>query len=400
MKKAICLILVLVMALSLCACGGSGTSTAAATTAQPAATQNTSTNASDAPAAITAEANSSVEYPTLKLTVSDYNVANSGPGQATQMACDYITQASGGKITFDVYLGGTLMEASDSFSGTASGLADITYYMCGLTSGVQTAGEMFTQVFYRPMPQIDGLTEIIRDSYDQIPELQKELESQGLHALTEFSAPVAYMAFSDDTAMSVKSPADLKGKIIQASSAYLIDAYQQNGISGLAMGPADWYSNFERGVCDALVLNLPCYNDFGLLELIKSYLWCGEYGGYASGCSDYLVNLDTWNSLDDNVKALITEGFTKAADWCVARDYATEKKVAATEFTTKDVQVLSDDEMKPFYDISLQSYDLWKKDVDAKGYDADTIFKTYDSIIEKYMSTYTPAADAPKAPTT
>lgn len=153
-KRIVCILLVLVFALSLCACGGtSGSSTAKTPPATPGDSQlDTSTNKGDSPEAITAEQGDANEYPEIHLTVSDYNVANSGPGQATQMACDYITEASGGQITFDVYLGGTLCEASDSFAQTADGLADITYYMCGLTSGVQSVGEMFTQVFHRQMP--------------------------------------------------------------------------------------------------------------------------------------------------------------------------------------------------------------------------------------------------------
>lgn len=388
-KRIICIVLALALALCLCACGGGST-----TNDTPAATPTPAedTNKGNTPDAITpAETDSTEEYPETHLIVSDYNVATSGPGQATQMACDYITEASGGKITFDVYLGGTLCEASDAFAGTADGLADITYYMCGLTSGVQTVGEMFTQVFHRQMPQMDGITEIIRETYNQVPAFQEELEKQGLHALTEFASPHSYVAFASDKANSINTPDDMKGLIIQASSAYLIASYQDFGITGLAMGPADWYSNFERGVCDALVLNLPCYNDFGMLELIKSYLWFGddeEVGGYSSGAATYLINLDKWNSLPDNVKALVQEGFEKAADWCVARDIETERAVAETEFAEKEVHHITGDNLEAFHAIAFNTIEKWKAAVDKTGYDGAAIFDQYNAIIDDYMANH------------
>lgn len=388
-KRIICIALALALALCLCACGGSGTTTPATDTNDNSATD---TNKGNTPEAITpAEEGNADEYPEMKLVVADYNVATSGPGQATQMACDYITEASGGKITFDVYIGGTLCESSDSFASTADGLADITYYMCGLTSGVQTVGEMFTQVFHREMPQMDGITEIIRQTYEQVPAFQEELEKQGLHCLTAFASPHSYVAFASDKAMNINTPDDMKGLIVQASSAYLIASYQDYGITGLAMGPADWYSNFERGVCDALVLNLPCYNDFGMLELIESYLWFGDredVGGYSSGAATYLINNNTWQSMPDNVKALVQEGFEKAADWCVARDIETESAVAETEFATKQVHKITGDALEAFHGIALNTIEKWKVDVEKVGYDGAAIFEQYNAIIDEYMANH------------
>ena len=390
MKKIIALLLVVVLCCSMFAACGKTESAAPAAPAAPA--QDTSTNLGDTPDAIAPDADvvaNADEYPEIHLIVNDYNVANSGPGQATQMACDYITEASGGKITFDVYLGGTLCEAGDSFSGTATGLADITYYMSGLTSGVQTVGEMFTQVYHRAMPQVTGITEIIRKTFEEVPAFQDELQKQGLYCLTAYSTPHSYMAFGSEKGMNVRTPADLKGIIIQASSAYLIESYNDYGITSLAMGPADWYSNLERGVCDALVLNMPCYSDFGMMELIKSYVWFGEReagGGYSSGAATYLMNYEKWSSLPENVQALIVEGFTKAADWCVERDLATETELIKSEFSTKPVNYITDEECEAFYELALNTISKWKVAAANAGYDGEAIFAQYNAIIDEYWA--------------
>ena len=84
------------------------------------------------------EAPEGYEWPELKLTVNDYNVPGSGPALATQLACNFIEGVTDGKIKCDVYLGGTLVEATDSFAACAEGLCDITFYLYTLNSGVST----------------------------------------------------------------------------------------------------------------------------------------------------------------------------------------------------------------------------------------------------------------------
>ena len=375
--KTICAALAFVMCLGLAACGGSPDS------AQPQTTPAPSAGASDAPAANTDAADSAEEYPEMTIIIADYNVANSGPGIGTQMAADYIEEKSGGRITCETYIGGTLMEATDTVSGLSDGVADISYYMIGLVSGIQPVGEILTQQFYREFPDMLGNTEIIRQAFETIPEFQEELISQGVYCLTAVSSPESYMAFKDDTAHSINGVDGLRGKIIHNTSTYVIQAYQNAGVSAMAMGPADWYSNFERGVCDALTLNLPCYNDFGITELIGSYLTFGdnELGGSA-GASSYLVNYEKWSGWPENVRELVKEGFTVAADSMVQRDYDVETQFKADHWTADNVHNIPSADMQSFYDVALDSISLWKEAVSSKGYDADSIFNAYDAIID------------------
>ena len=395
MKKILCIVLALVLVVGLCACGGKTAAepaAPAAPAAEPASNLDTSTNLGDAPEAIQAEEDTTVEYPEMTLTIADYNTANSGPGQATQMAADYITEASGGKIKCDVYLGGTLMESMDTPSGIADGIADISYYMIGLVSGIQPVGEILTQNFFRQWPQIQGNTACLRRVFEEVPAFQEELAKQGLYAVTELTSPGSFMVFTDDTAKDINTPDDLKGKIVMASSAYLVKNYNDNyGVSGMGMGPADWYSNFERGVCDALVINLPAFKDFGIDELIKSYVTFGDNGSLSAGGALYIANLERWNSFDPNVQALIKEAFVKAADWCVARDFESEnamKEIEWAEDSGKVVHSIPESEMGPWYELAGKTVELWKAAVKEQGIDADAIFEQYSAVIDDYMKDY------------
>lgn len=379
--KTICAALALAMCFGLAACGGSPAP--AGTTPAPSSGQTGTP--SDAPS--DGSASSGEEYPEMTIVIADYNVANSGPGIGTQMAADYIEEKSGGKIKCETYIGGTLMESTDTVSGLADGIADISYYMIGLVAGIQPVGEILTQQFYREFPDMLGNTEIIREAFETIPEFQEELISQGVYCLTAVSSPESYMVFRDNTANSINSVEGLKGKIIMNTSTYVIQAYQNAGVSAMSMGPADWYSNFERGVCDALTLNLPCYNDFGITELIGSYLTFGdnELGGSA-GASSYLVNYEKWSSWPENVQELVMEGFTVAADYMVGRDYDVETQFKADHWTDDNTHNIPSADMQSFYDVALDSISLWKEAVNSKGYDADSIFNAYDAIVASHTS--------------
>lgn len=375
--KTICAALALAMCFGLAACGGSP----APADTTPAPSSGQTGTPSDG------SASSGEEYPEMTIVIADYNVANSGPAIGTQRAVDYIEEKSGGRIRCETYIGGTLMEATDTVSGLADGVADISYYMVGLVSGIQPVGELLTQQFYREFPDMLGNTEIIREAFATIPEFQDELISQGVYCIDAVSSPESYIVFRDNTANSINSAGDLKGKILMETSTYVIQSWQGIGVSAMAMGPADWYSNFERGVCDALNLNLPCYNDFGITELIGSYLTFGDNElGKSAGASSYLVNYEKWSSWPENVQKLVTEAFNNACDYMVQRDYEVETQYKTDHWTAENTHNIPSSDMQSFYEVSLGSISLWKDAVNAKGYDADAIFNAYDAIVASHTS--------------
>lgn len=331
-----------------------------------------------------------IEYPDMTLTVNDYNVMNSGPAQGTQIACDYITEKSGGKIKFDIYYGGTLIEAVDTFANTADGMADISYYMVGLTTGVMEVGALLASLYWREFPEIQGLTEISRLAFERVPEFQDELNKQGVQCIASSTSPGTLMVFRDPKkADTINTPDDLKGMVVQTGGEAGAIVYQKHGITPLIMGPADWYQNFERGVVDGLALNLPCFKDFGIKELIGSYLLFGDGKYIGSGASLYLANLDKWNSLDEDTQALLKEGFRFGEDFCVEYDYTTQEEVAEEEYAVKPVHQIPEEEMGPWYDLAMETIDIWKENVTKKtDYDPEAVFEAYNKIIDEVMENY------------
>ena len=395
MKKTLCIILALMMVVSLLAgCGDTAPADPAAP-AEPAEPANQNENsASNVLENIEVDTNTSVvlpegyEWPELTIVVNDYNPMNSGPAIGTQLACDHIEEVSGGKIKCEVYYGGTLIESTDSFAGTAEGLADITYYIYTLNSGVSTLHNLFCGMYTREMPDVLGIFECINSTLDAVPEFREEFAKQGLYELACGPTTGSVFEFNDaELGMSVKTPSDLAGHLIQASG-YNIEAWAAYGVSGMSMGPADWYSNLERGVCDALSMNLPGVNDFGLTDVTNCYLTFGDtYNGLYNSAAGYFANLEKWNSWDPQVQALVKEGFYLGAKATAEADAVRAISTLDSEIAAgKKVNTIAPEDMGPWYEMAQVAYEAWAEDVAKLGYDPEALYNGYMEVVDAYMA--------------
>ena len=384
MKKRItCIVLVLVLVCALfTACGGSK----APASSEPAASASTPAAGSTADAASKVdmdttseiEVDDTYEWPEMTLIVNDYNVANSGPAVATQLACDHIEEVSGGKIKCDVYYGGTLMESTDSFAGTAEGMADITFYLYTLNSGVSVLHNLFCAYYTREMPDMLGMFDCINNTLDAVPAFREEFTAQNLYELCSTPTSASRFQFNDaDLCMTIKTPDDLKGHLIQ-SSGYNTPAWANHGVSGMAMPPSEWYTNLERGVVDALTMNLPGCRDFGLTDITNAYMSFGNNGGLYNSASGYFANLDAWNSWDPEVQDLVVEAFRLGAKYNCELDNTRLWDVWDAEMAAGKLDNHIDEaDMQPWYDLGAETIELWKADVNALGVDADAVYDGY-----------------------
>lgn len=65
------------------------------------------------------------DLPEIKLSITQSESPSSSFGQAAQVFADYVTEASKGKITFDMYWSSSLMGPTEVPDGLASGLVDL-----------------------------------------------------------------------------------------------------------------------------------------------------------------------------------------------------------------------------------------------------------------------------------
>jgi TRAP-type C4-dicarboxylate transport system substrate-binding protein len=369
MKKrrwVLCAALLLTVGL-LSACGGSSNNEAVSDEGDGAET--TADAAADANAA-----------PEFTLSFASYNPQDSNISKFEVEAIKRIEEQSNGRIKIDAYWNGTLLDAMDTWSGTASGLADISYYYITLSSGVQTVGEVFTQYYAYKAPDMVNTLTGFRQVLDTIPEIRQEAEAANLYILDVLGPSGACYIMTKDVA--VQKPEDMRGMTVMAQGRYS-DVLQSVGASGVSLPPSDWYTSLERGVVDALTMNWSGVRNFGLEELGKTYVTFGDNGGLYCGGQAYLVNLDTWNGMPSDLQQIVVDGFRWADDQLAAYDQEDSKQVMADQIAEgKTVYHVEEADMGPWYALAQQAADLWIEDCNAKGYDGRAIWDKFVSIME------------------
>jgi len=378
--KLIALLLALAMLFTLTACGNTNApAEAPAQEPAPADALTAETPKEEKPA----EAEKPAE-PEFILTFSDYNQENGNIGDWEKAAMAKIEEDSNGRIKFEPYFNGTMLEAMDTWSGTAQGMADISYYFITLSTGVQSVGEVFTQyyTFTAPTTPLDVLHGF-RQVLETIPEIQTEANAANLTILDVCPTTGSVYCFNKE--QNISSPADLKGMILQAQGHYT-DALATVGASGESLYPSDWYTSLERGVVDALTMNWAGIGDMGFDGISESYLTFGENGGaYAGGCA-YIMNLDTWNAMPEDLQQILKDGFQWLNENLVAADTEDSDAVREREIAAgKTIVNVPESEMQPWYDLAQISVDMWMDDCKAAGFDnVEEIYNTYVDIMKSF----------------
>jgi TRAP-type C4-dicarboxylate transport system substrate-binding protein len=319
--------------------------------------------------------------PEYTFTFANYNPEENQIGKFEKEAFAYIESESGGRIKIDPYWNGTLLEAGDTWAGTGEGLADISFYYITLTPGVQSVGEIFTQYYTYKAPNMVDTLKGYRQVLEGIPEIQEEANAANLEILDVLAPSGGVYAMTKDH--DLKVPADMKGMTVMAQGRYN-DVLPSVGASGVSLPPSDWYTSLERGVIDALSMNWSGMRAFGIEELADYYVSFGDNGGLYCGGQAYLMNLDKWKALPEDLQKIVKDGFRLGNDGLAAYDsedsVTVAEEIAATD--GKVVHHVDEANMGPWYELAQQSADLWIADITKKGYDGKAVWEKFTSIME------------------
>lgn len=381
MKKCLSLVMALslILMLLLTGCGGDQTAPAPAASSAPAQSQTPADTAAE-----TGDYDWGDEKYDFIFASSDTETA--GPSVGTKRAIEYISEKSGGHITITPYFN-TLIESGDLVDGVCSGTADIVYVTPTLYTGIFQVMRIVAQTFTREMPNPAGINVITREAVDTMPVFQQEAEAMGCHIVDLTVTPGIIFGCHGDDAAKINTPADLKGYVVAATGNFGL-ACEAYGASSIATGPADWYTNFERGLVGVHAASWAIANDFGLKDVFDSYVTFGSCG-LGTTPQTCLFNLDKWNSLPEYVQQLIVEGFRYGYDYTAENNEQNEARVAAEEKEAgKLINDIAREDMEPWYEMADISMEYWAKDAEAAGYDAQQILSDYNAIIDGYFASH------------
>lgn len=310
MKKLIATGLALTMAASLAACGGS-----ASTASSAAAESNSTADAtSSAEAAGNPDGWSGNDY---VLTWNEVNGEDYGATVGAHAFADKIAELSGGHITVELYINGTLGGEAESMQGIQMGTLDI--FRGNASSlpnyGAEIIGSTGLPYVFKDMAQFEAVAES-----DLGQELLDSVEAAdcGYVALGWLVEGPRSMFITENTYQKLGSPSEftldmMKGmKVRVPETDLMLSTMDALGATATAISYSELYTSLQSGVVDAAENGVTSYMSNSFNEVAPYFIT----DAHTFGCGVILMNTDKWNSFNDTEKDWIKEATLAARDAC------------------------------------------------------------------------------------
>lgn len=285
MKKILAMLLALCCLFSLAACGAQSAPAEEPAPAEEAEVVVDETVEEEAPA-----------NPVTLVFACNKNEAEDG-GQVVKYFTDYVTEASGGEITFEVFYGGTMCSMPEEFDMVASGAAD----MCALNQMPFGAKIPLTQFPNGTCNGAEGTVDyanyVLFENEESAALITEEFESNNLHYVG-FSLNGSSGYYCNFEAYSLE---DMAGKKFGTGKSGALQ--KEYGLNVVSMEGSAGYDSLQRAVVDCTDFTMGAAYSNSWHEVAPYWVFYGlcSFGNY------FTINLDTWNSLTPEQQAILEE---------------------------------------------------------------------------------------------
>jgi TRAP-type mannitol/chloroaromatic compound transport system substrate-binding protein len=284
--------------------------------------------------------------------------------------CAHLKAASGGRLDITPHAGGEIMPVMETFDAVSSGMLKIDFsygpywigklpmaiYASGIPPFTLTRWEQYKVMYYEL-----GLEKLIREAYAK----------HNIFYVAAMPTNNAVMLGK----FPVHKAADLKGKKFRATGLYA-EVLNEAGASATYFPWGEIYGALEKGTIDGVIAGpLSSQADSGFHEPTKFLL---ETPITPVDAWSLHVNMDAWKELPDDLKALLVESASYAADLFTGsyfvHDVQWRKKIVAEHGFT--ITTLPEEEQRKLSQYSMAVLDKYSKK-DPEFAAATKILKTY-----------------------
>jgi TRAP-type mannitol/chloroaromatic compound transport system substrate-binding protein len=284
--------------------------------------------------------------------------------------CAHLKAASGGRLDITPHAGGEIMPVMETFDAVSSGMLKIDFsygpywigklpmaiYASGIPPFTLTRWEHYKVMYYEL-----GLEKLIREAYAK----------HNIFYVAAMPTNNAVMLGK----FPVHKAADLKGKKFRATGLYA-EVLNEAGASATYFPWGEIYGALEKGTIDGVIAGpLSSQADSGFHEPTKYLL---ETPITPVDAWSLHVNMDAWKALPDDLKHLLIESASYAADLFTGsyfvHDVQWRKKIVEKHGFT--VTTLPEEEQRKLSQYSMTVLDKYSKK-DPAFAEATKILKTY-----------------------
>jgi TRAP-type mannitol/chloroaromatic compound transport system substrate-binding protein len=233
-----------------------------------------------------------------------------GPGMSAERVSERIRTLSGGRLEISVHAAGEIVPAFEVLDAVGGNVAEM-----GHTAAFYWQGKMPAAAFFTTVPF--GLTPGEHVSW---------IDAGGGQALwDELYAPFGVKPFMGGNTgvcmggwfrREIKSKSEIAGTKIR-SLGLGGEVYRRLGATPQTTPPAEILTSLQSGVIDAVEFVGPGTDiALGLYRVAPFYYYPGF--NKPNGTGECLVSLNAWNSLDDELKAIVAHACAVEANFALA----------------------------------------------------------------------------------
>jgi TRAP-type mannitol/chloroaromatic compound transport system substrate-binding protein len=300
---------------------------------------------------------------------------------------DNIVRMSGGDFNVKFFEPGALIPANEGFDATSKGSIEMAWTTAGYDTGKYPALSFFTAVPFGPSigeymawMKFGGGNELEREIY----------AGHGIHEIDCLAIGPETSGWFKEEITDLEQLRGLKMRFFGLGARVM----QKLGVSTQLLAGGDIFPALEKGVIDATEFSMPAMDiKYGFYQIAKNNYFPGWHQQVS--VSHLLINMDKWNGLSDQNKALIEIGAGESlmhiyAETEYVNPYAmvemgekygvitrrwTDDQIAVFEQAWKDV-VAEDSANDPLFKKVADSYFSFRKDYKKWG-DAQSLNATY-----------------------
>jgi TRAP-type C4-dicarboxylate transport system substrate-binding protein len=296
------------------------------------------------------------------------------PAQAIEPWTKMVSEASGGRIAFELYpamqLGGV---PADLYDQAKDGVVDIVWTILGYTPGrfpkaeafelpfLLTSGEASSAAFYKY---------VMENAADEVAET---------HVLALHTHGPGLFHSKDP----ITSLEDLKGMKVRGGSRIISNMLRLLGAEPVGMPVTQTPEALSKGVIDATTVPWEVTPSLRIAELVTNHTGFTSDFGLYSQTFGMFMNMDSYNNLPDDLKAIIDEnsGLELSRQFGRVMDNGDANGLALASKAGNNILQLDATETARWVAAAEPTYAEWYKEMEAIGVDGPALVEKARALI-------------------
>lgn len=300
-----------------------------------------------------------------------------------------VSEASDGRIAFDIVHGGALLSLGDHVDGIAAGLVDVTsFYPIYFPGEFQVEGALtnIIDIWSEQTPDLEGVLLIHKQLHEEFPAFAAEYDRRNMKMLLPLPADMYLIVCKNE----VKSLADLEGRKMRTFGRYFPILQQHLGVEPITVPGPEAYQALATGLIDC-VYSTPDWIYANSLHEVAPHVFVPapeRARPQLFATAAIVMNTNSFNKLPEDLQKVVVDvsnSMTGYIGQSMNKVYDT-----AIENLTKSgkgtLNYMSAEDFKTWSERAPNLLDQAAKDLEAAGYPGEAIIARYRELSAAYSA--------------